>query len=72
MIVIEETGGGKDGDEFNMYLTGDTERLSTIKDTDEMSPAEFWGSQLFQICQQALVNSGALKNATIINKDGVH
>lgn len=52
MIVIEENGkqGGKG---FNVYLDGDIDNLNTTKD-DDLSPAEFWGKKLFQICAHTI------------------
>jgi len=57
MIVIEETGehGGKG---FNLYLSGDKERVGKVAD-DQLSPAEFWGSKLFLICASAVQKTGA-------------
>lgn len=59
MIVIEETGadGGKG---FNLYLSGDKERLGTIS-PDNYSPAEFWASKLFTICCDAVTLAGSVK-----------
>jgi hypothetical protein len=59
MIVIEEIGPG---DEFNVYMEGDIDRLKdkTFPD-DKLSTAEFWGSRLFSICVNAINSAGALK-----------
>lgn len=57
-IVIEETGE-ENGKGFNVYLSGDKERIGKVKE-DDMSPAEFWGSKLFLICTNALKQSGAV------------
>lgn len=59
MIVIEEIGTG---DEFNVYMEGDIERIKdkTIPD-NELSTAEFWGSRLFHICINAMNSAGAIK-----------
>lgn len=58
-IVIEETNS--EG-HFNVYLAGDIERFSdkTLKDED-YTAAEFWVSNLFAICVDALKKSGAMK-----------
>lgn len=68
MIVIEETGtdGGKG---FITSLKGDTERLrDPLLKYDELSPAEFWGSRLFDLCAQVLAQTGVAK--TKITEDG--
>lgn len=69
-IVIEETGtdGGKG---FNVYMSGDKERLGKIPEA-EYSPAEIWGSKLFSICTSTLRACGAIKtvNGTPVAADG--
>lgn len=67
MIVVEETGAN-DGRGFNVYLSGDKDRIGKIQDVD-LSPAEFWGSRLFQICIDACLKAGAVKT---VDKKGVH
>lgn len=62
MIIIEETGADR-GSAFNVYLSGDVERLKEL-DYDLLSPAEFWGSKLFGICIDTLQNAGVIKNKT--------
>lgn len=61
MIVIEETGTDG-GQGFNVYLLGDKERFGdkTLKAKD-LSPAEFWGSKLFNICIDALKQAGVVQ-----------
>lgn len=65
MIVIQEEDGGNG---FNVYLSGDKERIGRIPDS-ELGPAEFWGSRLFRICGQAIQQSGALKSVTQTGND---
>lgn len=67
MIVVEETGAN-DGRGFNVYLAGDKERINSVEDVD-LSPAEFWGKRLFQICIDACIKAGAVKS---VDKKGVH
>ena len=59
MIVVEEIGPG---DEFNVYMEGDIERLrdKSVPDT-QLTTAEFWGAKLFQICINAMSAAGAVK-----------
>ena len=60
MIVIEEIGAG---DEFNVYMEGDIDRLKDVTfPPDKLSTAEFWGSRLFSICVDAINKTGALKS----------
>lgn len=60
MIVIQENGehGGKG---YNVTFEGDTDRIGTVPDED-LTPAEFYGSKLFQICTNVLNDIGAVKN----------
>lgn len=51
MIVVEDTGGIN----FKIYLTGDKARLGVVA-PDELTPAEYWANELFQICV-GLVNA---------------
>ncbi len=60
MIVVEETGTDN-GRGFNVYLSGDTERLKTLKNEEDMSPAEFCGSKIFIICADAIKKSGVVQ-----------
>lgn len=73
MIVIEEDGtnGGKG---FRVYMAGDKERLQKGTPEDQLSPAEFWGLKLFQICVNAINKAGALQTVTSMpgSKDEVH
>ncbi len=62
MIVIEETGE-QNGKGYNVYLDGDTSRIGRVPD-DELTPAEFYGAKLFQICQKVLKDIGAVKTVT--------
>lgn len=58
MIVIEENGQ-QNGKGFNVYLDGDKERVGTIPKED-LSPAEFWGSKLFEIVLNVMRQTGAV------------
>lgn len=62
MIVIEDTGT-ENGKGFQVYLTGDVERLSdkSVKHED-YCPAEYWGMSLMSICAQVLEQTGAMKS----------
>ena len=60
MIVIQETGE-HNGKGYNVTLEGDTERLNATPN-DQLSPAEFWGKKLFQVCVQVLKDVGAVDN----------
>lgn len=61
MIVIEDTGG-YGGNGFNVYLTGDTQRLDGKTPNEELTAAEFWGAKLMQICIGTLHSAGVVKN----------
>ena len=61
MIVVEETGTDE-GKGFTVYLSGDTDRLKAENNSSDLSPAEFWGLSLYNICMNALEQSGALKS----------
>lgn len=67
MIVIEEEKGGHG---FNVYMDGDKERLQANIPTDQMSPAEFWGLRLFQICVNAVRSAGAVQSEGVRGEKG--
>jgi len=60
MIIIEETGSDG-GAGFNVYLGGDKGRIHKLPN-DQLSPAEFWGKKLFEICCHALGQTGVVKS----------
>ncbi len=55
MIVLEDDGG----ENFKMYMEGDLSNLELP--AEQLSAAEFWGKNLFQICGAHLAQSGAVK-----------
>ncbi len=66
IIVFEETGT-HDGKGFNVYLDGDRDRLKTITDPHDLSPAEFWASKLFSICIGLLKEAGVVQSKRPLN-----
>lgn len=59
LLIIEDTGE-HEGDGFRFYMGGDKERLNGTLTAEELGPAEFWGSALFNVCVQTLNAAGAL------------
>jgi len=63
-IVIEQDvrrdGPDGEGTGFNVFLEGHRKGVSA----EEMTTAEFWGSRLFLIVQEALRQSGAVQHVT--------
>lgn len=66
-IVIRETGKDS-GEGFEVFLEGDKERIPTIAE-DRMSPAEYWGCALFDICVERLKSAGAVKTMTVESEE---
>lgn len=60
MIVIEENGQDN-GKGFSFYMEGDTEGLATMPE-DDMSPAQFYGLKLFEVCRDSLREAGVIKS----------
>lgn len=68
-IVIEETGehGGKG---FNVYMEGlsqEASNMTTQEQMDKLSPADFWGLRLFQICTGILKETGVIHEVKKFN-----
>lgn len=61
LIIVIEEDGSQDGKSFNVYLDGDKERIGMIPDKD-LSPAEWWGGRLFQVCVDSMRASGCVQN----------
>lgn len=59
MIIIEQG----EGDKFDVYLQGDTERIGRIP-VDDLSSAEYWGAKLWEIVGGVLSESGVIKQKT--------
>ena len=61
-IVFEETGeqGGKG---FHMYLEGlspEACKMTTEEQMNKLSPADFWGMRMFQICTGIMKDTGVI------------
>lgn len=63
MIVVQETGEvDKGGNKvFQVMLCGDTQRIYVTEEM-KLSPAEFWGKKLFQICVGVLQEAGVIRS----------
>jgi len=57
-IMVEE---GHGTDEFKVYMDGDIHRLKKGIPSDFMTPAEFWATNLFNICLEAMKQAGAIR-----------
>lgn len=61
-IVFEESGehGGKG---FNVYLEGlslEATTMTSQEQIDKLSPADFWGLRMFQICIELMKKAGVV------------
>ena len=56
-IVFADTGGKN----FNFYIEGDTEGIADTPE-DQMTPAQFYGSKLFEVCRSSLEEAGIIKS----------
>lgn len=78
-IMIVENGKG-DGQGFDVFLKGDTERLLKFQKqgktmgevAEEMSPAEFWGTTLFSLCVDALRQANVIKTSHTLHTGDAH
>lgn len=58
MIVVEDDGG----DNFKFYLDGDIGRIGLPQIPASLySPAEFWGAQFFQLCNEFIQKTNDVK-----------
>jgi hypothetical protein len=57
MIVIEDIESGIDTDNIQIYLDGDKGRIGRVSNK-ELSGAEYWASILFEVCANAMRQTG--------------
>lgn len=61
-IVFQETGeqGGKAFETFLEGLSPEALKMTTEEQLNKLSPADFWGLRMFQICAGMLRDSGVV------------
>lgn len=57
--IVFSDNGKNAGKGFNLYLDGDTDGIEDIPE-DKMTPAQYYGSKLFEVCKSALEEAGIL------------
>lgn len=68
-IVFEETGEHA-GKGFNTYLEGlskEAETMTTQEQLTKLSPADFWGLRMFQICSGIMHEAGVITEVKRFN-----